>query len=246
VIPEALVRDVDLLCLDAGNTVVFFDHEAACEVARAAGFPVEPAALARAEGLTKRRLEQTTDGLLDPLPDGDIPAGWSAFIRTALGAAAGLDAAASAECTRALWRAHREYNLWRRLPPGLIDAVSELRRAGVPVCVVSNSEGKLHELFARLGIANAFDLVLDSHLVGIEKPDPRIFAHALSHFGTAPERALHLGDVFATDVVGARAAGLRAALVDPLGHYDGRHPDVPRVPDVAQTAAALRRARTRT
>jgi FMN phosphatase YigB (HAD superfamily) len=50
---------------------------------------------------------------------------------------------------------------------------------------------------------------------------------------------LHLGDVVATDVVGARAAGLRAALLDPFGHYVGQHPDVPRVPSVAEVARAI-------
>ena len=55
-------------------------------------------------------------------------------------------------------------------------------------------------------------------------------------------RALHLGDVFATDILGARAAGLRHALIDPHGHYAGRHLDVPRVPGVVEVACAILQA----
>jgi putative hydrolase of the HAD superfamily len=178
-----------------------------------------------------------------PVPDAEIPAGWSAFMRTVVEVAAGLARAQSAACVRALWRVHRDFNLWRRVPDGLIDAVCALRAAGVPVCVVSNSEGRLRLLFEQLGIFDAFDLLLDSHVLGVEKPDPAIFHHALSHFGAAPARALHLGDVVSTDIAGARAAGVRAALIDPFGHYEGQHPDVPRVPSAAAVARALLAAR---
>jgi FMN phosphatase YigB (HAD superfamily) len=97
----------------------------------------------------------------------------------------------------------------------------------------------LEGLFARLGILRHFDAVLDSGKLGVEKPDPRIFEAALARFGTAASRALHLGDTYATDVVGARAAGLRAALIDPYLHYDGLHADVPRVPGVVEVARAI-------
>jgi putative hydrolase of the HAD superfamily len=115
----------------------------------------------------------------------------------------------------------------------------------VHVAVVSNSEGMLESLFDELGILRAIDLVVDSGVVGIEKPDARIFRIALDYFGVPPARALHLGDNFVTDVVGARAAGVRVALVDPFGHLDGRHGDVPRVasaPDVARAIAEARGA----
>jgi FMN phosphatase YigB (HAD superfamily) len=60
-----------------------------------------------------------------------------------------------------------------------------------------------------------------------------------NRFGVPAGRALHLGDNYATDVLGARAAGMRVALVDPYGHLDGRHADVPRVPGAAEVARAL-------
>jgi FMN phosphatase YigB (HAD superfamily) len=54
---------------------------------------------------------------------------------------------------------------------------------------------------------------------------------------------LHLGDNFVTDVGGARAAGLRVALIDPFGHLAGRHTDVPRVSGVSEVADAIARTR---
>jgi putative hydrolase of the HAD superfamily len=242
---DDLVRDLEGLSLDAGNTIVFFDPEAASDAARRAGFALAPERLDRADAEAKHRLELGPPALAPPLDDPDLPRSWTAFVRTLVEIAAGFDREQSAACVRALWRAHREFNLWRRVPNGLIESVQAVRAAGVRVCVVSNSEGHLELLFRRLGIADAFDRIVDSHVVGVEKPDPAIFAHALGPLRLDPGRTLHLGDVYATDVVGARAAGLRAALIDPNDHYAGRHADVPRVRDVATVARALVEQRRR-
>ena len=131
------------------------------------------------------------------------------------------------------------YDLGSTVPEGLGDALEAFRATGGRVAIVSNSEGMLASLFAKLGIARHFDLVADSGLLGVEKPDPRIFEHVLRELGVSAGAALHLGDVFATDVLGARAAGIRTALIDPFGHYAGRHPDVARVEGAAEVARAL-------
>jgi putative hydrolase of the HAD superfamily len=112
------------------------------------------------------------------------------------------------------------------------------------VAVVSNSEGALEALLGELRVLGAFDLIVDSGLVGVEKPDPRIFRFALDRFAVPPERAVHIGDTYATDVIGARAAGLRVALIDPYGHFAGRHPDVARVPGAPEMAEAIAAARS--
>ncbi len=232
------MNDVELLSLDAGNTIVFLDHRACAEiVASTLARAVSPGALERAEGEAKKRLDAKQ--LLPPLPDNDITPAWSAFMATLVQIGTEVDSARAADCVRALWREHRRFNLWRKVPDGLVEAVAALRARGVPVVVVSNSEGQLQSLFDNLGLGGAFDLVIDSHHVGVEKPDPRIFALALERFGVAPAHALHLGDTFATDVVGARAAGMRVALIDPFGHYEGRYADVPRAVDVASVCRAI-------
>jgi putative hydrolase of the HAD superfamily len=229
---------VKLLSLDAGNTIVFLDHEACAQVVSAeVGRAVSATEIGRAEGIAKKKLDQQQ--LLAPLPDNEIVPSWSAFMATMAQLATGVDEDKAGQCARALWREHRRFNLWRKVPDGLVGAVGEVRARGIPVVVVSNSEGQLQLLFDNLGLTSAFDLLIDSHDVGIEKPDPRIFELALAPFGVRPEEALHLGDTFATDVAGARAAGLQAALIDPFDHYRGQYPDVARVDGVVAACRSI-------
>jgi putative hydrolase of the HAD superfamily len=156
---------------------------------------------------------------------------------------AGLDDAKVPALLDAAWPVHAARNLWCRVPEGLGSALDAIRELGVKVAIISNSEGMLDRLFADLGILRHFDLVVDSGKIGFEKPDPRIFGIALDHFGVKAERALHLGDIFATDILGARAAGIRCALIDPYDHYAGRHADVPRVASVVDVARAIQALR---
>jgi putative hydrolase of the HAD superfamily len=91
----------------------------------------------------------------------------------------------------------------------MVALARELAAAGVRVAVLSNSEGRLAELLDDIGIARAFAAIIDSGRVGIEKPDPRIFAHALAVLG-GDGPAVHIGDSWAADVQGALDAGWRA------------------------------------
>ena len=237
--PASLVRDVGLLCLDAGNTIVFFDHEGVARACSSEGFSTTAKALDAAEGETKIALDR---GELDSFTwrESHVPAprSWGRYVGTMM-RLAGLDAARVPALLDALWVRHRARNFWHIVPDGLLPALAAARSRGVAIAVVSNSEGKLEGLLADVGLLPALDLVIDSGIVGFEKPDPRIFRIALDRFGLPPSRALHLGDVYGTDVVGARAAGIRVALVDPLGHLAGHHPDVPRVSSAAAVALAV-------
>jgi putative hydrolase of the HAD superfamily len=65
------------------------------------------------------------------------------------------------------------------------------------------------------GLAPDLDFVIDSSVVGISKPDARIFALGLLAAGAAPAETVYIGDSYFVDVVGARQAGLGAVLFDP-------------------------------
>ena len=104
--------------------------------------------------------------------------------------------------------------------------------------VVSNSEGGLAQLFAELGLAELFDVLLDSHHEGVAKPDPEIFLRASRQLGVAPERCLYAGDIPEVDVVGALAAGMSAALVDTLDAHRG-YAGAPRFRSVVELVKAL-------
>ena len=235
------MNDVDLLCLDAGNTVIFLDHARLAAVLRdATGLDVDARTLIAGEGEAKRRAE--TGELFDAgtwaFRGRPGAPSWGKLIATIV-TAAGLAPEKVPALLDAAWPLHEAKNFWCKVPEGLIAALDAIRARGKKTAIISNSEGMLDRLFRDLGIRESFDLIVDSGVVGIEKPDPRIFRIALDHFGVAPERAFHLGDVFATDVLGARAAGIRCALIDPHAHYAGKHADVPRVSSVADFARSL-------
>lgn len=88
--------------------------------------------------------------------------------------------------------------------------------------MVSNSDGSAADIVDRQGLRGFVAGVVDSHVIGIEKPDRGIFDHALSLVGAAPGDVLHVGDIYDVDVVGARRASLHAMLIDPYGDW----PDV--------------------
>ncbi len=168
--------------------------------------------------------------------------GWGIVMATMF-SCAGVAKEKLPELLDVLWSSHLEHNLYSKVPAGFAPAMRELRAAGFKVAVVSNSEGMLDQLFAKLGILDCFDTVVDSAKVGVEKPDARIFEIACERTKTTPARALHLGDTMATDIDGARNAKMRCAMVDPFHHYEGLYLDVPRVEGVIETARALLRSK---
>ncbi len=117
--------------------------------------------------------------------------------------------------------AHRQSNLWRLMLPSTRQVLAELRRRGVVLGVVSNADGRIAAILQQCGAGGFFDVIVDSHRVGVEKPDPRIFQLALAQAGACPEQAVFVGDIYSIDVVGAERAGIRPLLLDTLGCYEG-------------------------
>jgi putative hydrolase of the HAD superfamily len=111
---------------------------------------------------------------------------------------------------------------WRPAP-GATHALLALQLVGMPLAVVSNASGTMeHQLLTHRicavdggGEVAEVAIVVDSHVVGNEKPDPRIFDIALDALRIEPAGAIYVGDTVRFDVVGARAAGLTPVHVDP-------------------------------
>jgi putative hydrolase of the HAD superfamily len=102
-----------------------------------------------------------------------------------------------------------------------------LRAQGYFLGVISNSIGTAEEQLGRVGLVRHFDTVLDSAIVGVEKPHPEIFQMALRRAKVRPAEALFVGDTNATDMGGAELAGLRGVLIDRVGAYP--HATCPRI-----------------
>lgn len=123
----------------------------------------------------------------------------------------------------------RSANLWRWPIPESIAALRALHTAGMPMGVVSNASGQIEMVLRRAGVCQVGDgpgtpvrVVIDSHVVGVSKPDPTIFDHALVHFdGIDRARIAYVGDSVTMDIGGARAAGLHPILLDPYDDHPG-------------------------
>jgi len=133
---------------------------------------------------------------------------------------------------------HRVENLWGLPHPAARQVLAELKAAGFRLAVVSNAGGDVADLLARLDLAASLDAILDSGIVGVEKPDPRIFHLAAAALGVSAAECLHVGDLYSVDVVGARAAGAEPVLIDPAGLWPQE--DCVKVPDLAALPALVR------
>ncbi len=161
--------------------------------------------------------------------------GWRAMMQAQL-LGGGVPEARAAELAAWLWDEQPAQNLWRRPIPGMIELVRELRGAGLPVGIISNSEGRLAELVTELGWTGDFDVVVDSGRIGVDKPDPRIFLHACGALGVHPRELLHVGDAWEADVQGALGASASAVW------FDARHRERP-LPERAYGASSARELR---
>ena len=102
--------------------------------------------------------------------------------------------------------------------PDAAPALRELRDRGEKLVAVSNWDCSLPAVLERCGLGELLDGAVSSAVAGARKPDPAIFEPALELAGCGPDEALHVGDTPEEDVEGARAAGIRALLIDRNGN----------------------------
>ncbi len=236
---------IETVFLDIGNTLVSVDFEWVKRELDALGESVDVWRLERAEAAARPRISRR----LLRETEGDGQRLFAAYIEEVLGrldelgcelsTAPELLAARLAPILRVPGETQR---LWSRVLPGVPDALSRLAGAGFRLCAVSNSDGSAEACLRDCGLRGFFGLVVDSALIGYEKPDPRIFQHALEESGAEPQTTLHAGDLYDADVVGARGAGIHAALLDPFD--DWRHVDCQRFTGVRELEGALSAARS--
>jgi putative hydrolase of the HAD superfamily len=118
--------------------------------------------------------------------------------------------------------------------PEVAGVLGTLRDAGVRLVVVSNWDVSLHERLAETGLAPLVDAAVASAELGVAKPDPAIFAHALGLVGAGADAAWHVGDSVAADVEGALAAGVRPVLVARDGAGGPPPPGVPAIASLTE------------
>jgi FMN phosphatase YigB (HAD superfamily) len=112
-------------------------------------------------------------------------------------------------------------DLYRALDPSAGSVLRRLRATGISLGAISNSDGTLREELAHFGLDEHFSVVVDSHDVGSEKPQSRIFETALARAGVEAGDAWHVGDGLLNDYLASRALGLRPVLLDRYERYGG-------------------------
>lgn len=91
--------------------------------------------------------------------------------------------------------------------------LEEVRAAGLIIGIISNMGRDLPEIVDRAGLGGLADVVISSAEVGVSKPHAPIFAAALGRAGLQASEAVHVGDSYDGDVLGALGAGMHAILL---------------------------------
>ena len=207
--------ELEAVVFDAGGTLVRLDFEWLSEMLGELGVRASADELRAAEIAGRRRYDEFA---------GRVPRAPAAGLHPVLGSvgpgeayfAAMLEAAG---CRHPLLEEALERVRERRTPPNFLwarpmegarHALDALGAMGVRLACISNSDGRAEQHLVDCGVRDGLEFVIDSQLVGLEKPDPRIFRLALERLGVRAARTLHVGDSD-VDRDGARAGGVRFA-----------------------------------
>jgi putative hydrolase of the HAD superfamily len=200
-------RRVETVLLDAGGVLLDLDYAFLKRLLEAREVLTTVEALSESEAVARTTIDRRVR------EGGRSSEAWRDYFRILL-IRVGAPPEFAEEIIDTLAEAHQRVGLWTVAIDGAVATVRALKESGYRIGVVSNAEGRVERDLEGAGYAGLLETVVDSHLVGVEKPDPRIFHIALERLGAAAETTVFVGDVPAVDVVGARAAGLQAILLD--------------------------------
>ena len=101
-----------------------------------------------------------------------------------------------------------------------VPTLDTLRKKGYGLGIITNLRADLEPLIQKTGLSGRLDFCVNSTLAGVEKPHPPIFQEAIRRAKVNPHEMLHVGDQVRSDVAGARAMGMQAALLDRGGWHE--------------------------
>lgn len=99
-----------------------------------------------------------------------------------------------------------------------------------PMVLVSNFYGNIETVLEDFGICKYFQAIIESAVLGIRKPDPRIFEHGVKALGMLPHETLVIGDSYKKDIVPAETIGCQTIWIKGKGWTDEedaqQHPNI--------------------
>jgi putative hydrolase of the HAD superfamily len=232
---------VSAILLDAGGVLVFPEPANLLPPLREAGLDPDLATLEQAHYQAMAAQDQQP---APPTPD----TWWRDYLTTYL-AACGVAESRCEQLAIEIAQHPRRYG-WAHAGLGVKEGLHALAGLGLPMGVVSNSNGTVEDDLRRVGICYVPDgdgsqpdgihvgVILDSAVVGVAKPDPGIFRIALDALNVpAGGTVLHVGDSLRYDVTGALAAGLQPVHMDPYGLCSAPegHPHVSSLTELAES-----------
>ena len=116
--------------------------------------------------------------------------------------------------------------------------IRTLKSRGIVLGLVSNLSRALDGHVKELGLTAYIDFAFTSSEIGAEKPHSPIFLAALERAGVAASEAIHVGDQYHSDVVGAKGVGINPLLLDRDGFWEGVN-DCPRIRSLAEIVSHL-------
>ena len=210
---------ITTVLFDAGGTLVHADLRFIHKLLRQAGITATPQVIRRAECVSKQAIDRRMKAAVADTDDTRRQPYFAAMLEHL-----GIQQEQAADLLRRIDAEHQHENLWRLMRPSTPQILHELCSRGLALGVVSNSDGRIFSVLDRCGLAQFFQVIVDSHEVGIEKPDPRIFQVALNKTNAQPEQAFYVGDIYSIDIVGAERTGMQSVLLDGVGSYAAGFP----------------------
>lgn len=209
------------ILFDAGNTLVYADPERMARIFADAGWPAPADRVREAELLARRQLHEA----IGAGQVGTEPELWKHYFAS-LFLGAGVPPEGMEAVGRGLRRVHATEHLWTHVAEGTTEALEALLASGYRLAVISNADGRMESLLEQVGLRRHVEFVVDSGILGVEKPDPAIFHEGCRRLGIEPAQCLYVGDLYPVDYLGARGAGLDAVLLDPMRLHEGRAPRI--------------------
>ena len=199
-----MAGDISTVFFDAGNTLIWIDHEFLAGVSGIADVSV----IKNADKISRVHLNE----LLESKKQIDFGKEYyGGIIHNA-----GIDGDDATEIFARIKNAEKIFPIWRKTNLQARPAVQAIKSLGKRTAVISNSDGKVAELLNACGLADLFEFIMDSHIEGIEKPNSEIFLRAARRMNVSPENCAYIGDIPAIDVEGSKSAGMTPVLYDPL------------------------------
>jgi HAD superfamily hydrolase (TIGR01549 family) len=222
--------------MDAGYTMLE-PHPSVIEIAAGAvaslGLPTDPACLQRqlpiAESAMRANVRAAPQTWSDPAA---IEAVWHSYFEVLLGAC--LADRSAYERTAAVTEVLRRFDHFASyaLYPDVVSVLRLLHARGYTLGVISDWGISLGSILHAHGLNQYFDFAVVSAALRHAKPHPDLFETALRRADAIPDYAVHVGDSYVLDMLGARAAGIQGILIDRKGKLDPAVVDVPVIRDL--------------